>query len=365
MGSPGGGGCDATAATPGNPAAGDLAPGDLAVVLSHYDLGVIERIEPIGRGTASTPKFVVRSERGAYVVKRRRERAEEAARVAYTHAVQLTLTRAGYPCPSLLGTARHRSSVVTHGGRMFELHTLVRGRRRRGTAEEARSAGALLARWRRVLDGATIGARGHRGSFHAAPVVESRLAAIPADAADAAAGVLDAYRRARDAVDAAGFAEWPIGPVHGDYHPGNLLFDDDGSARWVLDFDRTRIDARATDVATGLLQFSLTRSGDGPAAWSGEADPERLGAFWDGFVRELEGSGVGSVERVLGEGAVEAMPMLMIEALIAESAGEAATGERSGPMTGEAFVSMVGRKAAWLEERAGELASDLASRAGG
>lgn len=52
--------------------------------------------------------------------------------------------------------------------------------------------------------------------------------------------------------------------IHGDYHPGNVVFQGDGVAG-ILDFDWARMDFRLTDVALALRYFS--------ASWDASAPP--------------------------------------------------------------------------------------------
>ena len=46
-------------------------PHELAVVLSHYDIGVIEQIRAYSRGSPRAPKARVRTRRADYLLKRR------------------------------------------------------------------------------------------------------------------------------------------------------------------------------------------------------------------------------------------------------------------------------------------------------
>jgi len=97
----------------GREPARDWDASELAIVLSHYKLGVIERIDAIDRGVGGGSKFRVRSEAGDHVLKRRREGRDQMSRVAFSHCVQVDLNRAGFPAPKLMGTARTRSSHST------------------------------------------------------------------------------------------------------------------------------------------------------------------------------------------------------------------------------------------------------------
>jgi hypothetical protein len=43
---------------------------ELAVVLSHYDIGVITTLKEYARGSRKAPKLLIRSEKGDYLLKR-------------------------------------------------------------------------------------------------------------------------------------------------------------------------------------------------------------------------------------------------------------------------------------------------------
>ena len=67
----------------------------------------------------------------------------------------------------------------------------------------------------------------------------------------------EAYHRAAEQVDRTGFRSWRRGIIHGDWHPGNLLYEN-GTIVGVLDFDSARIEPRCVDIANASLQFSMT-----------------------------------------------------------------------------------------------------------
>ena len=64
---------------------------ELAVVLSHYDLGAIESITEFNRGSRSSPKVSVVARRGRFLLKKRSPQRRSARRVALGHAVQKRL----------------------------------------------------------------------------------------------------------------------------------------------------------------------------------------------------------------------------------------------------------------------------------
>ena len=61
----------------------------------------------------------------------------------------------------------------------------------------------------------------------------------------------DAYHEAADHVNRTGYGQWQRAVIHGDWHPGNILFRDkpDQSVVAVLDFDSARLEPLMADVA--------------------------------------------------------------------------------------------------------------------
>jgi len=134
--------------------------------------------------------------------------------------------------------------------------------------------------------------------------------------------------------------------IHGDWHPGNLLFRGPAVAA-VVDFDAARAEARAIDVANGALQFSMTMAGPDPAAWPEGLDEDRLLAFCRGY-DQVEGCRIATSE-------IGALPWLMMEALIVEAAIPIAATGSFARLEGGAFLGMVERKARWLRESSDRL----------
>ena len=107
-----------------------------------------------------------------------------------------------------------------------------------------------------------------QGSFHASAAVPRRLRTgenLPQD--PAAPSLLrrlrHEYVRAAKDVASRGYANWPAQLIHGDWHPGNMIFQGRRVAA-VIDFDSARLGPRVLDLAGGALQFSLTRAGAAP-----------------------------------------------------------------------------------------------------
>jgi len=324
--------------------------GELAVVCSHYDLGVIESVHEFPRGSRRAPKVLLRTSRGPMLLKRRAPGRDDPHRVAFSHELQLHLHAAGFPAPEIIGTRAANNTLLQAGGHVYELFRYVPGEDYDRSEESTADAGALLARLHRLLGGFAPTFPPPSGSFHARPAVVDALrhgGRLPTDppARSALRQLRHHYEAAAQAVDRAGYGSWPVQVVHGDWHPGNMVFRSRRVAA-VVDFDSACVAPTQADAAAGALQFSITRGRGRPGQWPAELDLGRLGAFYRGC-RE---------ERGRPPDHPEVIPDLMVEVLIAETiAPIAATGTFGGLDAGE-FLSMALRKADWLRSNAGEVA---------
>lgn len=334
---------------------------ELAAVLSHYDLGVIEAIQPFPRGSPASPKALIRAEKGRFLLKRRREGAAALERILFAHRVQLRLAERGFPLPRLVGTQASNASVLERQGALYEVFAFVPGAPFDGSAVQAQAAGACLALLHASLsDFPTHDAptdlllRGYHnrhdlpGQLSVAPAQVSkawRLGLAEREALDrAAAWLAQAYTEAAQQAEAEGLSQWPRQVVHGDFHGGNLLFTPQGQVAAALDYDSVRVEPRVMDLANGALQLSLTRGGDALAHWPAELDLGRLRAFLGGYD--------GSAPGVISQAEARALPWLMIEALIVEAAAPVAATGSFARLEGGAFIRMIERKVQWLQDNA-------------
>jgi len=336
---------------------------ELAMVLSHYDLGPIDRIRRYVRGSRRAPKLRLTAARGEFMLKRRAPGKDEARRVSFSHELQLYLERRKYPVAGLIKTRTDGQSVLVLHGRTYEMFRFVEGERDDKSLGSAGQSGRALGHFHRLLRGYEVSYRGAMGSYHASGTIESAIkqaptmitAAGPADPeaelAQRCQYLYEAYHDAAERAGAAGIAEQARGVIHGDWHPGNLLYRD-GAVVAVLDFDSARYEARIIDLANAALQFSMKM--DDPKDldnWSSKLDVERIRALVWGY-NETVGEPLTTEER-------SAVPWLMVEAIILESILPIAATGRFGELSGSAFLRMIERKVRWLRPRAEKLAEYL------
>ena len=145
------------------------------------------------------------------------------------------------------------------------------------------------------------------------------------------------YEDAAQAVNRLGFEQWDSWFIHGDWHPGNMLFRD-GKVAVVLDFDAARRNPAVVDLANGMLQFSILRGDVQPEQWPDFFDQTRMRRFLVGYATRIK----------LDPAQLEAIPFLMIESLIAECVVPVAATGSLGQIPGFGVLQMARRKVRWL-----------------
>ncbi|MFM9957379.1 MAG: phosphotransferase enzyme family protein [Phycisphaerales bacterium] len=361
-------------------------PTELARVLSHYDTGVIKRIEPIRRGVGNSVKWAVACEKGPFLLKRRPVGVDEPL-LALIQMVQMEASRTGFPVPEVVpvrgpGGSTGGALLLRLDGRLYELNRFVKSTGFDQSPAACRAAGAMLGRLHGVLakmvmpptaPGVNAGTQSGTRGYHRLLRVQTELVQM-GDRLKAASGSSDArkiarhlgemYTLASERAASAGVEKWPLQLTHGDWHPGNLLFD--GAAPGLssttttttitppttivglIDFDSVRPSPRVLDVAYGVLQFSMIRAAGPAQEWPAAADLDRARAFVNGYDSDAPA--------LLSREEASSLNWLMIEALIAEASGPlAATGEFGG-VDGLSMARFIENKSAWLRDHQAEIA---------
>ncbi len=323
---------------------------ELVAVLSHYDIGAIERIDPLLKGSRRSPKLIITTDRGRFMLKRRAPGRDDVLKVAYSHAVQRYLAAAEFPLPRLQPTRDEGDTMLARDGAIYELFQYLPGEPFDRSPEAAFDAGRTLGLFHKLLTDYRTEWEPSRTGYHDNSAIRSALNGVPSAVSthDSVAGqetellvtanrLYDLYDQAAEAVEAADFRLWPSQIVHADWHPGNMLFVN-GRVSGVIDYDSLRWLPAATDIANGALQFSIVGGGADPMAWPPAADEMRLHRFLLGY----------DEMRALRPEELRVLPHLMIEALIAEAVLPIAATGSFGRMEGFRFLKMIRRKAEWI-----------------
>ena len=347
---------------------------ELVRVLSHYDVGVIHQVKSLSGGNLRAPKMVVVSEQGKFLLKRRPRGKDDLYRVAFAHAVQTHLAAMSFPVTSLIATRSDGNTILQLNSHIYELFKFVSGTRYDGSPAATTDAGRQLADFHRHLADFAHEFKPLQASFHDSSTVRTHLRTIGLDrtaghtgnsrlrapgkaglqAISEALTVL--YNESSIQVNQLGFDSWPKQVVHGDWHPGNMLFSKKKVAV-VLDFDSIRVAPSVVDLANGMLQFSIVGGRPNPADWPDYFDKDKLLLFLQGYKERA----INDTD-LLDEYKLRALLDLMIETMIAEAVLPIAATGFFGHLHGNDFLLMIRRKAEWLNNNRDKLKKLISSK---
>jgi homoserine kinase type II len=337
---------------------------ELAIVLSHFDLGVVEAIQEFPRGSRRAPKLLLRTEKGTYLLKRRARGKDDPFKVAFCHALQLYLASKQFPLPHLIGTKKDNNSMLQLKGGIYEVFEYITGTGYDNSLEATQDSGKILGLFHKLVRDYQPEYEPPRGSYHATRTVQTSMANVLTSlmkvdprASDPSSKVGElvkflqhSYNEAAMRANELGLPDWPMQIIHSDWHPGNMLFRKVRVVA-VIDYDAARLQQRVIDVANGALQFSIIGGGDDAAQWPDYLDMSRFKRFLRGY----------DAVNVLSKSELQTIPWLMIEALIAEAVIPIAATGSFARMEGWGFLQMIERKVRWLRAHAEDLASALDS----
>lgn len=321
-----------------------LSQREIEGVLRQYQVGTVHNIRELPEGSLYSPKVILETERGTLLLKRRARGLDMPALVAFGHEVVLGCQRNGLCVPPLVGTKEDNSSFVQFSDHVYELFVFIEGQRfNYVNPNHAFEMGSLLVETHRAMDRVET-------TFPPATEPESidlaRLNAInpiehllpPKLSEDVPRIIGYAHELAQANAPSPAL-------VHGDWHPGNMIFRNDALVA-VCDFDNTRIGSRLRELAQSLVHVSMVTPSPGQrgAEITVEPDAARLVSFWNGY-RDAGGSENART-------AVGLMPGVMLDEALA-SLGTTPN-EHHGAM-----LSAVWRKAAWIDENQARLIDRL------
>jgi len=320
---------------------------ELARALSHYDIGVIHQVKPLSAGSRRVPKVVVTSEKGKFVLKRRPKGKDNLGWVVFAHSVQAHLANKNFPVVSLIATRDERDTILNLDNHIYEFFKFIKGIRYDGSPETTTQAGQQLARFHNCLTDFALRSEPLRVSFHDSSTVRRHLKTLGAgkkvrpdkQLQTTAEALLSLYNDSSIRVNKLGYKSWRQQVVHGDWHPGNMLFTSRKFAA-VLDFDAVKVAPPVTDLANGMLQFSIVSGKPNPADWPDYFDQAKLVQFLNGY-RELAR---------LDKSELNSLVDLMVETMIAEAVLPVVATGFFGDFTGLDFLKMIRRKADWLSK---------------
>jgi Ser/Thr protein kinase RdoA (MazF antagonist) len=329
---------------------------ELVRVLSHYDVGIVHRVKPLTAGNRRAPKVIIIADKGSFLLKRRPRGRDDLDRVALAHAVQKHLAGRSFPVTSLLPTIDEHATALNIDNHIYEFFEFVAGARYDASKEATREAGRQLAVFHKAMTDFGGQTEPSQGCFHDSATVRRHLKLISVDRRTAparqmqavAADLLLRYDKSAVRVNAFGFRNWKRQIIHGDWHPGNLLFRDRRIVA-VVDFDSIRVSPSVTDLANGMLQFSIVGDRPNPADWPAYFDEARLFEFLHGYREVVK----------LSKRKLYSLVDLMIETMIAEAVLPVAATGFFGDLSGLDFLRMILRKTQWLRRHRKDLTDTI------
>ncbi|MGA2171440.1 MAG: phosphotransferase [Sedimentisphaerales bacterium] len=332
---------------------------ELAEVLSHYDIGKIRKVMRLVGGSKRAPKIVVTTTQGRFLLKRRFQGRDDIYRVAFAHAVQMHLSKRYFPIAPLVTTRDEVGTSLQLRGSIYELFKFVGGLRYKGSAEETIDTGRQLAKFHQYLRNFEFEWEPLKASFHDSTTVRGHLKTVASNSSPGAArrlqeageNLMALYNSSSVRVNQMGFDSWPEQVVHGDWHPGNMLFDK-GKLVAVLDFDSVKIAPPITDLANAMLQFSIVGYHPNPADWPDYLDQAKLVQVLEGYREVID----------LDKNHIDSLLDLMIETMIAEAVLPIAATGFFGNLRGLDFLKMILRKAKWIDDNRETLTAAIESQ---
>ena len=330
---------------------------ELAKVLSHYDIGVIQQTRPIVAGNARAPKMMLASDLGHFLLKRRPHGKDDPRRIAFAHDVQKFLKKMLFPVAAIIPTKDEQSTILCLDKHIYELFEFITGSRFNGSESQTQDAGLQFARFHIELAAFTPHYKPLESNYHNSTIVLSQFDQAHAlmkpkptqDADRLIMKLRDIYTNCGLRIEKLGFAKYHCRTIHGDWHPGNMLFDEDKIVA-VVDFDSLKIAPLEIDLANALLQFSLVGGRPNPADWPAYLDHDKISQFLTGCRKTTLASRYQP----------NTICDLMIEALLSEAIAPVAQTGNFGNVGGFEFLKMIYNKARWIEKHRTELEKMIA-----
>ena len=321
---------------------------ELRQVIAHWDLGDVSSIQELHLGSSRAPKVIIESSDGSFLLKRLAPGRTDPDRIVFQHRLHRALQSSGYPVPELVQLQQGSGTLLELDGHKYELCRYVEGRRFDGSENDAKSSGSRLAGFHDLgvhhMTSAPPG-RGYHGRSDVHRAAEDLVKSRPSLDQVQCHSLCSLLKGSAAAIEPY-WSQLPATVVHGDWHPGNMLFGAWG-VNAVLDLETVRVEPRVAELANALLQFSLPLRADVENDATAEDAPnmELLRAMVSGYALVARNP-MTDIE-------VEVLPLLMIEAISVEAAITLHKKGRFGAWSGPGFLDFVCRRGGWILDNAG------------
>ena len=237
----------------------NLTEQHVTAVLAEYEMGAFRHCASIQRGYVNE-KWLLETEKGQYLLKRRHVGLRRPALVQAQHALVQHLRSAGFPAPSLVLT-RHNSSFLLHEGEVYEVQEYVPGDLFDAAEPPYLAASArMLGFYHNAVSGFDHQAL-HRPEERYGYAALSRTVKdlLEGWRQSLVPGLKPLMRRLEEHLQDLGnryraLSQLPELVIHGDYHGANLIFQG-ARVAGVVDYDLAHWCSRSVEVAEAMIAF--------------------------------------------------------------------------------------------------------------
>jgi Ser/Thr protein kinase RdoA (MazF antagonist) len=235
---------------------------ELDPVLSQYDIGPLIAPPESGGGTANA-NITVETSAGRYFLKRRNPKYAQRSFVAFDHRLMEHLAAYEIGTP-LAAKTRDGERWSEWNGCVYELFPFQPGcPHDRHSLAQLYSAGSRLAEFHRAVRSFPVPEGKAWPRYHDPALIRKGVEAITVQLRSRLTSADYAYLEAQVALLEREFADeryqgLPKVVVHGDYHPGNVLYSHD-EVCGIFDLDWATLQPRVLDLADGVFLFAGVR----------------------------------------------------------------------------------------------------------
>ncbi|MGE3537088.1 MAG: phosphotransferase enzyme family protein [Candidatus Tectimicrobiota bacterium] len=232
-------------------------------IFQAFTLPPVQAVSPIGSGLLHATYHVVTAA-GSWVLQKLHPAIPDAA-VEDMQVVTSYLASCGLRVPLLVRTRDAQPLARDASGGRWRLYAWIAGQVVEAVphAAMAYEAGHLVGRLHRALAGLAYQPRGSIPHFHETAVVLAELRQVAVQLPVALRQVAEAILTDLPALIIIDNAPQLI---HGDLKISNLIFDQDGHAIGLIDFDTILLQARAIDLGDALRSWCNRTAEDDPQA---------------------------------------------------------------------------------------------------
>ncbi len=234
-------------------------------ILTHYDIGTVESVVPVGTGLINTTYRVV-TEGGDFVLQKIHKVIPDAA-AGDMQVVTAFLAMRGMKVPTLMTTRDGGLFVRDAAGDRWRVYPWIAGTIVDALAspDMARSAGRIVGEMHRHLAELDYTPKGSIPHFHDTAFFVDELRSIADDLPDEAKAIADDILATLPPLiigDDAGRKQ----VSHADLKISNIVFDADGAAVGVIDFDTILWHYPAVDLGDAFRSWCNPTAEDDPDA---------------------------------------------------------------------------------------------------